>query len=99
GEVMRIRIGDVNGFVELAFGISPVQNIDTFGGLVIPLAGFWADRVAAEGNCVRLEGCAFREQDQLALFFQDENPVRFGRSGKRVTCKEEARNVNRKRYR
>jgi hypothetical protein len=52
--ILRVGIGDVNGTVELAVGISAIKDVDAFRRSMVALLSLWANRVASQSDLVRL---------------------------------------------
>ncbi len=50
--IIRIRVGNVDGAIKPAARIPPVQNIFTLRCLIVPLSSLGTNRVSSNGNAV-----------------------------------------------
>jgi hypothetical protein len=73
--VMLAGIRDVDRLVELAVSIAEIQNVRTFGRLVISLSGLGPDGIASEGDFIRLDRFALAEEFERPLFLQHHNVI------------------------
>jgi len=70
GPILRIRVRNMNRFMESAMGSARVEHVDSLGSFVVSLPGFRTDWVGAESNLVGLDDLSLIEQFQRVLLFQ-----------------------------
>src|ERR1700747_1201820 len=73
--VLRMGRGDVNRPVEVAVLVAAVENVVTFGCLVIALAGLRSFWVPAECDLVRLDRPTVTQQRKCVRVLFDKHPV------------------------
>ena len=74
----------MNRLVELAVRVARIENVNSFGSLVIPLLGLRPDRISTQGDFVALDNFPLVEQLQSAFALEHHNAIRVQRLVRRL---------------
>ena len=77
GAILGIGIRNVDGTVELAVRIAPVEPIDAFRSLVVALPDLGTDGIGSERDLVSPQHLVVAQKRERVSFFKDKNAVRF----------------------
>jgi len=75
GFLLEGRIRDMERSVESTTGIPAVENVGTFGSLVISSSLLRPNRFAAQRDLITFQDCWTRHQGESALMFHYDKPV------------------------
>lgn len=84
GLVLRVGVGDVQGFVVVALGVAGVDDVVALGGEAVALALLGGEAALAEGDLVGTDDFAAGEELEGVVVFEDEDGVGVGGGGGRA---------------
>lgn len=92
--ILIVRIGDVNRLVELTVRIARVEDVSSFGSLVVALTRLRADRNSTERNPVTLNDFAGVKQLQSSFLLEYNYAVGAQRVAWGLGCDDLAQHAN-----